>query len=237
VIRTVDLRRRYGTGADAVDALRGVSLAVGAGDIIAIMGASGSGKSTLLNILGCLDRPTAGRYELDGDDVTYLDADARATLRSRKLGFVFQSFNLLPRTTARDNVALPLVYAGAPLAEQRRRAAEALDAVGLGGLADRLPNQLSGGQQQRVAIARAIVNHPRVLLADEPTGNLDSRTSEEIMRLLTGLRGTLGTTIVLVTHDADVARSAERVVVVRDGRIVADGTPDAVLDHPVEVPA
>src|SRR3989454_863822 len=210
-------------GSNRVEALRGVSLAVRARELLAIMGASGSGKSTLLNILGCLDRPTAGRYFLDGEDVGRFDADRRAEIRNAKIGFVFQSFNLLPRTTARENVELPLVYGSAPITEHRTRAQAALAAVGLAEAANRLPNQLSGGQQQRVAIARALVNRPRLLLADEPTGNLDTQTSREIMELLRSLNASQGLTVVIVTHEPDVAAFTDRLVVMRDGRIAADG--------------
>jgi putative ABC transport system ATP-binding protein len=226
-----DLRKRYDLDGSesAVEALRGVSLTIGDGELMAIMGASGSGKSTLLNILGCLDRPSAGTYLLDGIDAGALDPDARAELRNARIGFVFQSFNLLPRTTARDNVALPLVYGDAPLAEHRARADAALAAVGVEALAHRTPTQLSGGQQQRVAIARALVTRPRLVLADEPTGNLDSATSNEIVALLRDLNRREGLTTVVVTHEPDVAAATDRVVLLRDGRVVEDGAPDAVL--------
>jgi putative ABC transport system ATP-binding protein len=231
VIALRDVCKRYALdGAEnAVDALRGVTLSIGDGELVAIMGASGSGKSTLLNILGCLDRPTTGTYLLDGVDVARLDADGRAELRNRRIGFVFQSFNLLPRTTACDNVALPLVYGDVPLAQHRGRAEAALAAVGVAALAARLPSQLSGGQQQRVAIARALVTRPRVILADEPTGNLDTATSAEIVALLCALNREQGLTVVVVTHEPEVAATMTRVVALRDGRVVADGPPASVL--------
>src|SRR5262245_35199951 len=193
------------------------------------MGASGSGKSTLLNLLGCLDRPTSGTYRLDGEDVSQLTADQRAQLRNAKIGFVFQSFNLLPRTSARENVELPMVYAGVPVAEHRARAEAALAAVGLTDAAGRTPSALSGGQPQRVAIARALVTHPRLLVADEPTGNLDTATSIDVMTLLEDLNREQGLTLVIVTHEPDIAARTDRVLVMRDGRLVADGPPATVL--------
>ncbi len=215
------ITRIYRMGDVEVRALDGVSLAVEAGDFVAIMGASGSGKSTLMNLIGCLDRPTAGRYLLAGIEVSRLDRDALAEIRNRTLGFVFQSFNLLPRTSALENVELPLVYAGVPGPERRRRAAEALRRVGLEGRLGHHPSQLSGGQQQRVAIARALVGEPRLILADEPTGNLDSRTSAEVMTLLQGLSDS-GLTVVLVTHEPEIAACAARVIRMQDGRVEGD---------------
>lgn len=216
-----DLTKVYHVGEVEVHALRGVSLAIGQGEFVAIMGASGSGKSTFMNILGCLDRPTEGRYILDGVDVATLSADERAEIRSAKLGFVFQNFSLLPRTTAVENVELPLIYSAVSLAEQRARALTALRAVGLEGREHHLPSQLSGGQQQRVAIARALVNSPALILADEPTGNLDSATSMEVMQIFTTLNQQ-GITVLLVTHEADIAAFAQRRIVFRDGLVVAD---------------
>ena len=221
LIRIADVAKTYVMGDVEVAALRGVSVNIAAGAFVAIMGPSGSGKSTLLNILGCFDRPSSGRYLLDGDEMSSLDRNALAETRNRTLGFVFQSFNLLARTTALENVELPLVYAGMPPRARRARAVAALERVGLGDRLRHHPSQLSGGQQQRVAIARALVNQPRVVLADEPTGNLDSRASAEMMALLATLSGE-GITIVLVTHDAEVAAHARRVIVVRDGLVQED---------------
>jgi putative ABC transport system ATP-binding protein len=217
-----------------VRALRGVSLEIATGEFMAIRGPSGSGKSTLMNIIGCLDRPTTGRYFLDGQDVAPLDRDALAHIRNRMLGFVFQSFNLLPRTSALENVELPLLYAGVGRAERHRRARLSLERVGLGDRLDHTPNRLSGGQQQRVAIARALVSEPKLILADEPTGNLDSRTSVEVMALFQEL-GRAGITIVLVTHEPDIATFVSRVVVVRDGHIASDRrqTPAAAIPEQV----
>ncbi|MCP3099189.1 ABC transporter ATP-binding protein [Myxococcus sp. K15C18031901] len=211
----------YRTGDVEVRALRGVDLAVQPGELVSIMGTSGSGKSTLMNILGCLDKPTQGQYLLDGKDVSRLDRDALARVRNRTLGFVFQSFNLLARTTALENVELPLLYAGVKTKERHARAKDALQRVGLGDRLEHHPKQLSGGQQQRVAIARALVGRPRLILADEPTGNLDSRTSVEVMALFQQLQRE-GLTLIIVTHEPDIAAYTGRVVVVRDGRIVSD---------------
>ena len=224
LIRIVDLRKSYALGDVTVHALRGVGLELAAGEFLAIVGASGSGKSTMMNILGLLDRPTSGAYFLAGEDVSGFDRDRRADMRSRKIGFVFQNFSLLPRTTALENVELPLLYGGRGRSPRERhaRALELLKAVGLGDRAHHTPNQLSGGQQQRVAIARALVNEPELILADEPTGNLDSRTSVEIMDILQRLNRERGMTIVLITHEHDIAEYATRVVTVRDGRVVTD---------------
>ncbi len=226
VIVAEDLTKVYTLGESPLYALDHVSLTVEEGELVAIMGASGSGKSTLMNILGCLDRPTSGRYVLAGRDVSGLDRAELADVRNKLLGFVFQSFNLMKRTTAQENVELPLVYAGIGSDERARRARAALDRVGLGERMQHLPSQLSGGQQQRVAIARAIVNEPRIMLADEPTGNLDSKTSVAIMALFQTLWHA-GQTIVYVTHDPDVAAFASRIIVMRDGKILSDTRQDA----------
>jgi putative ABC transport system ATP-binding protein len=224
LLRVVDLRRSYALGDVTVHALRGVTLAIEKGSMVAIVGASGSGKSTLMNILGLLDRPSAGQYFLDGEDVSHFDRDRRAELRNRKIGFVFQNFSLLPRTTALENVELPLLYNGTATRprERHEKALSLLRAVGLGERAHHTPNQLSGGQQQRVAIARALVNDPELILADEPTGNLDSRTSVEIMEILQRLNREQGMTVLLITHEHDIAGYARRVITVRDGRVTSD---------------
>jgi putative ABC transport system ATP-binding protein len=224
LIRLVDLKRSYALGDVTVHALRGVSLEIEAGAFMAVVGASGSGKSTLMNILGLLDRPTSGSYHLDGEDVSGFDRDRRADLRNKKIGFIFQNFSLLPRTTALENVELPLLYNGRGHrpAERHAKAMELLTAVSLADRAHHTPNQLSGGQQQRVAIARSLVNDPELLLADEPTGNLDSRTSVEIMEILQRLNREKGITVLLITHEHDIAEYGTRVVTVRDGRILSD---------------
>lgn len=222
LVRLSGVSKDYVTGPEIVHALRDVSLEIARGELVGIIGTSGSGKSTLMNILGCLDRPTRGRYELAGVDVTERSGDQRAIVRNRLIGFVFQGFNLLARTTALDNVELPLVYRGVGARERRRRALEALAQVGLADRARHTPSQLSGGQQQRVAIARALVTAPPLLLADEPTGNLDTRTSFEVLALLQALVRERGITIALVTHEPDIAACASRVVTVRDGRIASD---------------
>ncbi|RJG03780.1 ABC transporter ATP-binding protein [Noviherbaspirillum sedimenti] len=221
LIDTRKLVKDYVMGNNHVFALRGVSLAINAGEFVAIMGASGSGKSTFMNMLGCLDLPTSGEYFLAGERVSAMDSDQLAAIRNRRIGFVFQQFNLLPRTTALDNVELPLLYAAVPAAERHARAAQRLGEVGLGERMDHHPAQLSGGQQQRVAIARALVNNPSLILADEPTGALDSRTSVEIMALFQKLSRE-GMTIVLVTHEHDIASFASRIITFRDGNVIGD---------------
>jgi putative ABC transport system ATP-binding protein len=223
LVRLIDVHKTYRTGEMEVAAVRGVSLEINRGEFVALMGASGSGKSTLMNILGCLDRPTKGHYMLDGADVSGLDRNRLANIRNQKIGFVFQNFNLLPRTSVRENVELPLVYSAQHLtnAELREKADRVLGSVGLGGRENHHPSQLSGGQQQRVAIARALINQPEILLADEPTGNLDSRTSVEIIGIFQQLNER-GITIIMVTHESDIATYAKRNVMMRDGVILND---------------
>ncbi len=224
LIELKDIRRTYYLGEVAVPVLKGVSLNVARGELVALMGTSGSGKSTLMNLLGCLDHPTSGEYWLEGQEISMLTAKERARLRNRTIGFVFQSFNLLPRTTALENVVMPLTYSREYLSEQQKkvRATDLLVKVGLADRIDHQQSQLSGGEQQRVAIARALVNQPRILLADEPTGNLDSRTSEEILRMFQQLNSVDGITIILVTHDQTVAQWAQRIIRIKDG-LLEDG--------------
>lgn len=225
LIELADIWKVYQLEEVTVEALRGVSLTIQRGEYVALMGPSGSGKSTLMNTLGCLDRPSQGSYLLDGEEVVRMSPDARARLRNRRIGFVFQNFNLLARTSALENVELPLLYARHISARERhQRAKKMLDMVGLGDRLDHHPGQLSGGQQQRVAIARALINEPAILMGDEPTGNLDSRTSREVMELFRDLNARAGITIILVTHDQEVARNASRKLVLRDGLIVEDTT-------------
>ena len=228
VISLTDIRRVFSMGDQQFEALKGISFDVGAGEFVAIMGASGSGKSTCMNILGCLDLPTSGSYLLDGLDVGGMTTDQLADIRNKKLGFVFQGFNLLARTPAIENVELPLVYAGLHAKERRQLAQIAMEQVGLSGKENNHPSQLSGGQQQRVAIARALVNNPAVILADEPTGNLDSSTSEEIMALFTSLNAQ-GITIIMVTHEHDVAAYADRQITFKDGKIILDSQTSQAL--------
>jgi putative ABC transport system ATP-binding protein len=230
IIELENVTKVYDTGEVKVEALRGVSLTVSSAEFIAIMGPSGSGKSTLMNLLGCLDRPTAGGYTFDGKDVSRMSRQQLAKLRNEKLGFVFQGFNLLKRYSAVENVELPLLYAGKSPGERRRTATAKLSLVGLGDRANHMPNQLSGGQQQRVAIARALVNDPQIVLADEPTGNLDSKTSVEILAEFQRLNRDLGQTIILVTHEPDIAAHAKRVVIVRDGLIADDYANEQPVD-------
>jgi len=229
VIWIEDMHKVYKMGTNEVHALRGVSLAVPRGEVVAIMGPSGSGKSTLMNILGCLDQPTWGQYTLDGHDVGKMSDDELADVRNRRVGFVFQNFNLLPRTTALDNVVLPLIYAGVSPRERRRKAVKMLEAVGLGERMEHTPNELSGGQQQRGASARALVNEPAIILADEPTGNLDSTSGREVMAILQKLNREQGITVVLVTHDPRIGRHAQRVIHLFDGKV----SREEVVEKPV----
>ncbi len=222
VVEVSGLRKTYALGEEQVQALRGVDLALDAGEFVAVMGPSGSGKSTFMHVVGLLDTPTAGTYRFEGADVSALSADERADIRGHRLGFVFQAYNLLPRTSAVENVELPMVYAGVPETERRRVALAKLDLIGIAHLADHHPNQMSGGQQQRVAIARALVNDPGLILADEPTGALDTQTSKDIMQLFARLNQEQGITIMVVTHEPDVAAYARRIVTFRDGLITSD---------------
>ena len=228
-IRVEDVHKYYELGETRVHALRGVSVSIARGEFVAVMGASGSGKSTFMNLLGCLDKPSSGRYLLEGIDVSSLEKRQLAAIRNQKIGFVFQGFNLLARTTALENAELPAIYARLDKGERERRALEALEMVGLGDRTSHFPSQMSGGQQQRVAIARALVNRPSIVLADEPTGNLDSRTSVEIMDIFQRLNEERGITIILVTHEQDISQFARRVLIFRDGKIRKD---EAVLKRP-----
>jgi len=237
LIEVDGLTKVYQMGEVAVEALRGVTVSIESSGFVAVMGPSGSGKSTFMNILGCLDKPTSGIYRLDGQNVSEMDRDQLARIRNRKLGFVFQTFNLLPRTTAQENVELPLLYNGASARERHGRARERLRQVGLEGREHHHPNQLSGGQQQRVAIARALINEPAILLADEPTGNLDSRTSVEILGIFQRLNRENGITVILVTHEPDIAAYASRKILFRDGRIVKDEPVTARRDAGAELAA
>lgn len=221
IIQIRDVKRNFALGAETVYVLKGVQLEIQKGDYVALMGPSGSGKSTLMNILGCLDTPTSGAYVLNGKDVSQMNDNELAEIRNKEIGFVFQTFNLLPRTTALDNVALPMIYAGKNKTERDKRAAEVLQQVGLEDRMDHQPNQLSGGQRQRVAVARALVNRPSIILADEPTGNLDTKTSVEIMALFNEIHAQ-GNTVILVTHEEDIAENAHRIVRLRDGVIESD---------------
>ncbi len=221
LIRLENIGKRYEIGAEVINALQGVDLSIYKGEFVALMGPSGSGKSTLMNIIGCLDTPSFGTYILNGTNVSERDDDELAEIRNKEIGFVFQTFNLLPRSTSLDNVALPLVYAGFSKAERDRKAKEALENVGLGNRMSHKPNELSGGQRQRVAVARALVNNPSIILADEPTGNLDTKTSIEIMGLLESIHEK-GNTIILVTHEEDIAKHAHRIVRMRDGGVESD---------------
>lgn len=222
LVKAKDLTKVYQMGDVEVHALRGLSMEIERGEVVSIMGPSGSGKSTLMNTIGCLDRPTSGEYYLDGEEVANMSDDQLADVRNRKVGFVFQSFNLLPRVTAITNVELPLRYSGVPRKERRQKAIDALTSVGLGDRVGHRPNELSGGEQQRVAIARALVNDPAIIMADEPTGNLDTKSGDEIMEILLDLNKKHGTTLIIVTHDPEVAEQTERVISIRDGVVVKE---------------
>src|SRR5690554_2372058 len=227
VIKIRQITRDFPLGQETVKVLKGIDLDIERGEYVALMGPSGSGKSTLMNILGCLDTATSGSYELNGNNVSMMSDDELAEIRNKEIGFVFQTFNLLPRTTALDNVALPMIYAGATKAERSKRAEEVLTSVGLADRMDHRPNQLSGGQRQRVAVGRALVNKPSIILADEPTGNLDSKTSEEIMNLIDNIHKA-GNTVILVTHEEDIALHAKRIIRLRDGMVETDTKKDVV---------
>lgn len=237
IIEIHDLVKEYGSGAGPVRILHGISLSIARGEFVAVMGPSGSGKSTFMNMLGCLDVPTSGDYRLNGRDVGRMNGNELAAIRNRDIGFVFQGFNLLPRASLGDNVALPMIYAGSTRDERKLRAQELLTRVGIGDRYAAMPGQISGGQQQRVAIARALVNHPALILADEPTGNLDTHTSHEIMELFTRLNREEGITLIVVTHENDVARFANRLVRLVDGRIDYDGPMQAWLNQQQESPS
>ncbi len=228
-IRLRDIKKIYKMGGQELAALNGINLDIKRGEFAALMGPSGSGKSTLMNILGCLDRPTVGSYELEGKEVAHLSDDELAVMRNKHIGFVFQNFNLLSRISSLENVAMPLVYAGVGASERRKRALQVLEAVGLGDRAEHLPNELSGGQRQRVAIARALVNNPEIIMADEPTGNLDTKSTKEIMEIFQEMHGR-GKTIILVTHEPEIAVCANRQLLVRDGGITRDEGKGVVLD-------
>ena len=234
VIRIHEVTKIYQMGTQEVHALRGVSMTIQRGEAVAIMGPSGSGKSTLMNVIGCLDQPTSGEYFLDGEDVSQMSEDGLADVRNRRVGFIFQSFNLLARTSARENVQLPLIYAGTSLKMRRERAEEVLRAVGLGDRMDHMPNELSGGQQQRVAIARALVNRPSIILADEPTGNLDSKSGKEVMNILMDLNQEQGITVILVTHDPRLTQYVSRVLKLFDGTVRGEEPGGLVTGEPVE---
>lgn len=235
MIKLEGITKVYKMGTIEVHALRGIDLEVAPGELIAIMGPSGSGKSTLMNIIGCLDQPTSGQYNLDGIPVNTLTDNQLAEIRNKKIGFVFQNYNLLPRTSAIANVEIPMIYAGVPMLKRRARAIEALESVGLGDRLHHKPNELSGGEQQRVAIARALVNEPAIILADEPTGNLDTKTGQEIIRIFQNLNKERGITVIFVTHDPDVAACTRRIVRLRDGLIVGEERVDSPCIYDAEV--